>query len=154
MNALFHLYQWYQLATGGKSVTMAQFIQHQRRKNTQQRLGSAVRWGAKVSVWGARRLVCRLTTHRNTSLLIQLSQMLINVSEEKRELVSWTFERNVRERRRRRRVGKKRTERERGWANKGNKERMRLMAERSWHRATHSVVASKRPFCWRFSFDG
>lgn len=70
--------------------------------------------------------------------------MLINIREEKRELVSWICERNMRERRRRRRVGKTRTERERGWANKGNKERMRLMAERSWHRATHSVVASKR----------
>lgn len=41
-------------------------------------------------------------------------------------------------------MGKTQTERERGWANKGNKERMRLMAERSWHRATHSVLASKR----------
>lgn len=122
-----------------------------KKKKHTQRLGSAVQWGTKVSVWGAMRLACRLRTHRNISLLIQLSQMLINVREEKRELVSWTCERNMRERRR---VGKTRTERERGWANKGNKERMRLMAERSWHRATHSVVASKRPFCWRFSFDG
>lgn len=34
--------------------------------------------------------------------------------------------------------------RERGWANKGYKERMRLMAERSWHSAIHSVVAPGR----------
>lgn len=45
---------------------------------------------------------------------------------------------------RRRRVGKRGTKRERGWANKGNKERMRLMAERSWHSAIHSVVAPRR----------
>lgn len=54
--------------------------------------------------------------------------MLINVKpKEKKEMVSSVCERNTRERRR---VGERRTERERGWANKGNKERMRLMAEK------------------------
>ena len=46
----------------------------------------------------------------------------------------------------RRRVSKRETEIERGWANKGNKERMRLMAERSWHSAIHLVVAPRRTY--------
>lgn len=46
--------------------------------------------------------------------------------------------------RERRRVSKR--EIERGWANKGNKERMRLMAERSWHSAIHSVLGPRRTY--------
>lgn len=48
--------------------------------------------------------------------------------------------------RERRRVSKRGTETERGWANKGNKERMRLMAERSWHSAMHSVLGPRRTY--------
>lgn len=62
-------------------------------------------------------------------------------NEGDRRYVYWVCGGKARERRR---VGKRGTERERGWANKGNKERMRLMAERSWHSAIHSVVASRQ----------
>lgn len=37
-------------------------------------------------------------------------------------------------------VCKRGIEEERGWANEGNKERMRFMADTSWHSAIHSVV--------------
>lgn len=57
---------------------------------------------------------------------------------------SWVYWACGRKARERRRVSKRGTEIERGWANKGNKERMRLMAERSWHSAIHSVVAPRR----------
>lgn len=73
--------------------------------------------------------------------------MLINVKpkEKKKEMVSSVCERNTRERRR---VGERRTERERGWANKGNKERMRLMAEKlaQCHPFSGSTKAYFSPF--------
>lgn len=41
-------------------------------------------------------------------------------------------------------MSKRGIEIERGWANKGNKEQMRLMADGSWHSAIHPVLAPKQ----------
>lgn len=75
--------------------------------------------------------------------------MLINVTPVKgkgdERWVYWSCGIKTRERRRRR-EGERGTVKERGWANKGNKERIRLMAERSWHSAIHSVVAPRRTY--------
>ena len=88
----------------------------------------------------------KLAKPKITSFYNQLTQMLINVKliEEKRAREGGCSGHVEEKQGERRRVSKRGTEIERGWANKGNKERMRLMAERSWHSAIHSVVAPRR----------